>query len=63
MGNNVASGDDATMYTSDCYSGILGAAQMGAKVINCSWGSFGGGGQQNIPAPGNPQCVARGGRG
>ena len=30
------------------YNGILGAAQMGADVINCSWGSTGGGNQSVI---------------
>ena len=30
------------------YNGILGAAQMGADVINCSWGGFGGGNQSVI---------------
>ncbi len=30
------------------YNGILGAAQMGANVINCSWGGFGGGNQSVI---------------
>ena len=30
------------------YNGILGAAQMGANVINCSWGSSGGGNQSVI---------------
>ena len=30
------------------YNGILGAAQMGANVINCSWGSTGGGTQSVI---------------
>ena len=48
MGMNVGSGSDGTLYTSDTYSGILGAAQMGANVINCSWGSFGAGGSQAI---------------
>jgi len=30
------------------YNGILGAAQMGANVINCSWGGTGGGNQSVI---------------
>jgi subtilisin family serine protease len=30
------------------YNGILAAAQMGADVINCSWGSTGGGNQSVI---------------
>jgi len=35
-------------FVSDGYSGILASAQMGADVINCSWGSFGGGNQSVI---------------
>ena len=40
MGVN-ASDDDG--FVTDGYSGILAAAQMGADVINMSWGGFGGG--------------------
>ena len=35
-------------YITDGYQGILSAAHMGANVINCSWGSFGGGGNQSL---------------
>jgi len=35
-------------YISYGYNGILAAAQMGAQVINCSWGGFGGGNQSVI---------------
>ncbi|MBT4991496.1 MAG: S8 family serine peptidase [Candidatus Marinimicrobia bacterium] len=33
-------------FVTDGYDGILAAAQMGANVINCSWG--GGGGNQSV---------------
>jgi len=39
---------DNGTYISYGYNGILAAAQMGAKVINCSWGAFGGGNQSVI---------------
>lgn len=35
-------------YIETGYNGILGAAQMGANVINCSWGAVGGGNQSVI---------------
>ena len=31
-----------------CIRDRLSAAHMGANVINCSWGSFGGGGNQSL---------------
>ena len=37
-------------YITTGWAGILTAAQMGANVINCSWGSFGGGNQSVINA-------------
>ena len=40
------------------YNGILAAAQMGANVINCSWGGFGGGNQSVInSAYNNYGCI------
>lgn len=39
---------DNGTYISYGYNGILAAAQMGANVINCSWGGFGGGNQSVI---------------
>lgn len=40
------------------YNGILGAAQMGANVINCSWGGTGGGNQSVInTAYNNYGCI------
>ena len=39
--------EDGT-YIEYGYNGILAAAQMGANVINCSWGGFGGGTQSVI---------------
>ena len=39
---------DDPQYVGDGYSGILAAGQMGANVINCSWGGFGGGNQSVI---------------
>ena len=35
-------------FVTDGYSGILAAGQMGADVINLSWGGFGGGNQSVI---------------
>ena len=35
-------------YVTDGYSGILAAGQMGADVINLSWGGYGGGNQSVI---------------
>ncbi len=32
---------DNGQYIEYGYNGILAAAQMGANVINCSWGGFG----------------------
>ena len=37
-------------YITTGWEGILTAAQMGANVINCSWGSFSGGNQSIINA-------------
>ena len=39
---------DNGQYIEYGYNGILAAAQMGANVINCSWGGFGGGNQSVI---------------
>ena len=39
---------DNGQYIDYGYNGILAAAQMGANVINCSWGGFGGGNQSVI---------------
>ena len=39
---------DSGQYIDYGYNGILAAAQMGANVINCSWGGFGGGNQSVI---------------
>ena len=35
-------------YVTDGYSGILAAGQMGADIINLSWGGYGGGNQSVI---------------
>ena len=37
-------------YITTGWEGILTAAQMGANIINCSWGSFSGGNQSIINA-------------